>query len=226
MSSKSSVAIVVEIEDDQSNAPELEKIGRTIVVNVERHASLQTINDKIAERIPAFRDSRNTFYFLQSNGKYKQLISNCNPIWHDDLISISFLPPGEKSSMLHPLDELYFWCYHESTVEGFGLYKLHVNTVRLKHPRESCEKCKGGLYGRYFYFKCGCGGFHYCSSCIDDVAMTGCSLLKEIWWDWVTAPDAVVYDQMVKQNVWAQGCIHFVDLPANSNTWMGCSLIE
>lgn len=68
----SSVAIEVVIEDDVFNAPELKKIGATIVVKVPPKASLETVNTKIMEQYPALRNSWNMYYFFDNNGKSQQ----------------------------------------------------------------------------------------------------------------------------------------------------------
>ena len=68
----SSVAIEVIIVDDVCNAPEMKRIGVTIVVKMSRGADLQEMNEKITERDPALRDSLNLLYFYDNNGKYDQ----------------------------------------------------------------------------------------------------------------------------------------------------------
>lgn len=80
----SSVAIEVVIEDDKLNAPEMEKVSRTIVVKVPVHASLETIGDKIMERFPVLCDSMNTFYFFDNNGKFRTMDKRLNSIYNLD----------------------------------------------------------------------------------------------------------------------------------------------
>lgn len=67
------VAIEVVIVDDAFNAPNLKKIGATMVVKMPPNANLKTMEEKIKERYPVLRDSLIHLYFFDDNGKFQQL---------------------------------------------------------------------------------------------------------------------------------------------------------
>lgn len=69
MSSDSNVAVEVIIQDDEVNPPDMDKIGKTIIVKIPKLAVYQTIINKIAEQYPVLKDGALILYYIDSNGK-------------------------------------------------------------------------------------------------------------------------------------------------------------
>lgn len=56
-----------------------------------------------------------------------------------------------------------FW-RHQRTITN-GLCVLTVNAMMLRHPNKNCNRCGGGLFGRFH--ACRSCRFHFCTSCVE-----------------------------------------------------------
>ena len=64
-----SVAIEVQILDDEFNAKEMESIAATLVVKVPPRASLQKIHENIKKQYPMLKNSVNISHYCDNNGE-------------------------------------------------------------------------------------------------------------------------------------------------------------